>query len=386
MKSEQPESRHAKRNDTSVTGFRRLDALWLLLRISQLKESFALSVQPSLQLHFWVGLQAAITALIALSAFELSPWAHLLGFAALGAPVALFGRFATRRRRIPLISYCALLQTGAVFLMSTVSWLIEPLLVKLAILAMVSGLLFFTATSARLSLPGPVIFVFAASAAIGQASSWQVIVEQTAATGVVAGLAIVICYLTDIVRYRFDDGASLKVQVQSLRHRMLTAARVAAGAATAMLLAYGLSANHPGWAAVGLVAVMQGSHLHINMNRAVQRTIGTTSGALIAWPVLAHHPSVWLMILILALLMVLTEVIIGWNYALGQLAVTPMALVMSQLSAPDAVTVSVVPERILDTLLGAGVAIVIVVVCSTLADRMHLANHNGARSTRKSTS
>lgn len=84
--------------------------------------------------------------------------------------------------------------------------------------------------------------------------------------------------------------------------------------------------------------------------------------------------------------MVLTEVIIGWNYALGQLAVTPMALVMSQLSAPDAVTVSVVPERILDTLLGAGVAIVIVVVCSTLADRMHLANHNGARSTRKSTS
>ncbi len=380
-KQQRPSAR--RRNDTATKGARRLDALWLLLRFAQLKESFTLSVQPSLRLHFLAGLQAAATALISLPLFQLSPWAHLLGFAALGAPVALFGRFAARGRRPPLVLQCALLQTGAVFLMSAASWLIEPAVARLVVLAVLSGLLFFISISARLGLPGPLIFVLAASASMGTVTSWQMIIEQGSATGIVAGLAVLICWLTEIVRDQVDDEISFQAPLQSLRHRLLVAARVVAGAAAAVLLAWALSATHPGWAAVGLVAVMQGSQLHINMNRAIQRTIGTACGALIAWPILAQHPSVWIMILILAFFMFVTEVIIGWNYALGQLSVTPMALIMSQLPAPNAITIAVVPERIVDTLLGAGVAIAIVVLCSTLNDRMQLANHrNSKESTR----
>ncbi|WP_455274909.1 FUSC family protein [Rhizobium herbae] len=381
MKTKQPRPSGAKQNDSEMTGARRMDALGQLLRCSQFKESFTLSVQPSLRLHFLAGLQAATTAVISLALFQLSPWAYLLGFAVLGAPVALFGRFATRRRRTPLVFQCALLQVGAVFVMSVASWLMEPVVARLVILALLSGLFFFISIGARLGMPGPLIFVFAASASMGTPTSWQAIIEQTSATGVVAGLAVLICYLTEIVRVQVDDGIPFQMPLQSLRDRMLAAARVVAGAAAAMLLALALSASHPGWAAVGLVAVMQGSDLRINMNRAVQRTIGTACGALIAWPILAQHPSVWVMISILAFFMFVTEIIIGWNYALGQLSVTPMALIMSQLPTPNAITVAVVPERILDTLLGAAVAIAIAVLCSTLADRMHLANHRYGKKT-----
>ena len=376
METNRPISSDQAKPETSARGASRAGALRLLLGGPQLKESFALSMQPALGSHCLAGLQAAVTALVALPLFQLSPWPHLSGFAALGAPVALFGRFATGKCRVLIVLRCVLVQVCAVFLMSTASWLVEPPAARLIILALLSGLLFFVATGAGLNLPGPLIFVLAASASLDTISAWEIVFEQTLATAAVAGLAVLICCVTEIVRHRPKEEMPGVAPLQPLRHRLLVAARVAAGTAAAMLLAYGLNAAHPGWAAVGVVAVMQGAHLRINMNRAVQRTIGTACGALVAWPLLACQPSIWAIILALACLMVVTEVVIGWNYALGPLAITPMALLMSQLSSPDAITVAAVPERILDTLLGAVVAIVIAVLYSTFDDRLHLANHH----------
>lgn len=107
---------------------------------------------------------------------------------------------------------------------------------------------------------------------------------------------------------------------------------------------------------MGALAVLQGTHLHINMNRALQRTVGTTVGAVLAWLLLIQDPSVWILIAVLVALQILTEVI-GANYALGQV-VTPMALLMTllmtHLAAPQAGGPAMAPERVLDTLLGVG--------------------------------
>src|SRR3546814_15038283 len=87
---------------------------------------------------------------------------------------------------------------------------------------------------------------------------------------------------------------------------------------------------------MGTVAVMQGAHLHISMNRALQRTAGTVIGALLVWLVLLDVPSVWTVLALLVFLMVATEVVIGSNYGLGQVLVTPMALLMTYLADPRA--------------------------------------------------
>ncbi|MGQ3214522.1 MAG: hypothetical protein ACT6U0_02320 [Shinella sp.] len=73
---------------------RRRDAARHLLHPLQLRGSMALSPLPCLRNAVLAGFQAAITAEIALPLFHLSPWSHLIGFASLGALVALFGRFA----------------------------------------------------------------------------------------------------------------------------------------------------------------------------------------------------------------------------------------------------------------------------------------------------
>ena len=64
---------------------------------------------------------------------------------------------------------------------------------------------------------------------------------------------------------------------------------------------------------------------------------------------------------------------------MGQILVTPMALLMSYLAAPHAAGLAMVPERVLDTLLGAAIGIALAVVCSSLDDRRHLAGHQMRR-------
>ncbi|HTN63645.1 MAG TPA: hypothetical protein VL147_19175 [Devosia sp.] len=91
---------------------RRVDVARHLLRPHLLRDSLALARQPSMRNSALAGLQSALAAAIALPLIHLSPWPHLIGFAALGTLVALFGRFAPERRRSSIVLLCALLQTG----------------------------------------------------------------------------------------------------------------------------------------------------------------------------------------------------------------------------------------------------------------------------------
>src|SRR5690606_22646762 len=91
-----------------------------LLTPVQFRESASLAPQPWVRFALLAGVQAALTTLIALPLVHLSAWPHLIGFAALGALVALFGRFAPEARRGGIVLRCAFWQVFAVFTMSIV--------------------------------------------------------------------------------------------------------------------------------------------------------------------------------------------------------------------------------------------------------------------------
>lgn len=167
--------------------------------------------------------------------------------------------------------------------------------------------------------------------------------------------------------------------VRPLSHRLVAAARGTLGAGTAIFLSHAFGADHPAWAAMEALAVMQGGHLHISMNRALQRMAGTVVGAILAWILLVQDPSVWTVIVALVLLQIATEMVIGINYAFGQILVTPMALLMTHLAAPHGNGTAPAPERVLDTILGAGVGIAVSVLLSTMDDRRSLAKIRARR-------
>ncbi|MBY6002572.1 FUSC family protein [Salipiger bermudensis] len=353
---------------------RRSEVARHVLRADALRGSLAFAPQPSLRNSCLAGFQAALTVAIALPLFHLSPFAHLIGFAALGALVALFGRFEPRRGRSRLVLLAALCQVSAVLVMSTAGWLGLTPLLELALLALVCGVYFFITVSGRFGPPGALIFVFAAGAALAPVGSGAEVLARGAATGAVALLAWAICGLTERLRHLPDETRRFPSEpARPLDHRLTASLRIVLGAFIALLVSHAFGADHPVWAAMGALAVLQGPFLHINIHRALQRMAGAVVGATLAWLILVQDPSVWTIIALLFVLQFATELVIGSNYGLGQVFVTPMALLMSHLAAPDVAGVAMAPERVLDTLLGASVGIVVAILLSTLDDRHHVA-------------
>lgn len=380
-----PEPPHAASADSSALAARRLDAARHLLKPHQIRESWALAAQPWQRNAALAGLQASLAAAIALPLALVSPWPHLVGFASLGTLAALFGRFAPQAGRGRIVLLCAMWLTFSVLAMSTAAWLGAPYLLQLALLALACGLFFFVANTGQYGPPGALIFVFAAGAAMGHVASWQEVVERATATALAAGLTWLICVGTEAFRQHETPESPFPAEpVRPLDHRLIAAARITLGSAIAAFAAYAAGAAHPAWAAMGTVAVMQGTHLHISMSRAMQRMSGTVVGAGLVWIILSQEPSVWSVVALLIFLQFATEMIIGANYALGQILVTPMALLMSYLAAPGAAGTAMAPERVFDTLVGAIIGIVLAVVCSTLDDRLYLARHHAARTDRGS--
>lgn len=102
---------------------------------------------------------------------------------------------------------------------------------------------------------------------------------------------------------------------------------------------------------------------------------GTVVGACIVWAILAQNPSFWVVLVAVVLFQIITEITIGYNYALGQVTVTPMALLMTHLAAPVANS-NMPVERVLDTIVGAAIGIVFAVIFSTVDDRVYLARRH----------
>lgn len=363
--------------DPTPAEARHLAAARRLLELRQMRESLAVARrQPSLRNSILVGVQAALTVLIALSATYMSPWPQLVGYASLGSLVALFGRFSSRRGRGGVLVLSALTQTGGVVLMSAVTALGAPKEVQLAVLALFCGVAVFIAATGRVGAPGPLIFAFAAGASMVSVAGWTEVAERGLATGAVSIVALLVCLATEPLRQQPTPERAFPVEpLRPASHRAVAAARIAFGAAVAAFATHAVGAAHPAWAALGAVAVLQGAHLHISMNRALQRMAGTLVGGVMVWFVLSAQPGIWQVIWMLAFLQIATELVIGYNYAFGQAFVTPMALLTSYLAAPGAAGAEMAPERVLDTLIGASIGMVAALILSTIDDRAFLARH-----------
>ncbi|MDQ2066458.1 FUSC family protein [Xinfangfangia sp. CPCC 101601] len=356
---------------------RRRDAMRFLAHPRRLRGSLRLSPQPWLRNSALVALQMAFIVAIALPLVLISPWPGMVGYASLGALVGLFGRFAERGRRVWVLLMAGLIQCGGILVMSLVSWSGAPMVAQLAALALLAGLLHVLSVRLRLGPPGGIILTFAAAAALSPPADLWAITERLAAAGAVALFALVLCTATEawrLVRPVAEgypgDHPPPGYDLRAATLRIIIAAYLAA------LICLGLGANYPVWASLGAMAVLQGAQLHVSTSRAFQRVFGTIFGAGIAWVVLTIDPHIGFYVLMLVLLQFGTELVIGSNYALAQVFVTPMALLMTHLAAPDRSSAEIAPERVMDTIVGAFVGLAVGLVFSTLEDRKMLARQH----------
>ncbi|MFF8990096.1 FUSC family protein [Streptomyces sp. NPDC014983] len=135
------------------------------------------------------------------------------------------------------------------------------------------------------------------------------------------------------------------------------AARTAIGCALAGYASLALGVGRPYWALVTAASLYQ-ANVTLTWRRGVQRVVGNVVGVLVfaALAPLAHANALAL-VLCCAALNFGAEALIGRNYWLGSICVTPMALLITEFAHVQDST-ELMTDRIADTLLGAIVGFV----------------------------
>ncbi len=132
--------------------------------------------------------------------------------------------------------------------------------------------------------------------------------------------------------------------------RMVLGTGLAGGAALLLGLGHGY------WAAISAAAVLHSVNVRTAAQRAVQRTLGTVAGLLLALGVLALRPDPVALVLVIVLFEFLLEYVVARNYGLGVVFLTPLALLLSDLADPEPAG-ALVQDRALGSLLGIAVAL-----------------------------
>ncbi|MGF9663924.1 FUSC family protein [Arthrobacter crystallopoietes] len=140
--------------------------------------------------------------------------------------------------------------------------------------------------------------------------------------------------------------------------------RVEAGANAVAALAAGTIATmvglgHNYWAMVAAVAPIAGPSLAQRIKKGVHRILGTFAGVVAAGLLLAPHPAPWVLVLMVIVLQFAAEMFVLRHYALALIFITPLALIMTELSAPTNPEELMV-DRALQTAIGALVGISLV--------------------------
>ncbi|MEW2626260.1 FUSC family protein [Streptomyces sp. NPDC048106] len=147
----------------------------------------------------------------------------------------------------------------------------------------------------------------------------------------------------------------------SLRHRLAPLAplvvRTALGCALAGYASLALGVGRPYWALVTAASLYQ-ANITLTWRRGVQRVVGNLVGVLVfaALAPLAHLNAAALVLCCVALNFG-AEALIGRNYWLGSICVTPMALLITEFAHLQD-SAELITDRVVDTLVGALVGFV----------------------------
>lgn len=185
----------------------------------------SVSIRPA-DAMFAPAIKVGVAATLVLVAGGLLGHQQLAGIAALGALTSAFGRYQPYGRlgqQLGVVAAALLTATGVGALLGAAG---TPLSLQIGLLSLMAGVASHLFTSFRITGPGPVILVFAASAGLGFASTFPALAQALAAVGIgaVVGWLVAVApvvvvpmgparlasarAIAAVVRLRRDDGAT----------------------------------------------------------------------------------------------------------------------------------------------------------------------------------
>ena len=138
-----------------------------------------------------------------------------------------------------------------------------------------------------------------------------------------------------------------------------SAARIGIAVAVGVGVGQVLGLGHAYWVGLTAAAVLQGSNLAVTRRRVVHRVAGTVAGVGLTFAVLGWNPPLWVVVLVVAIAQFAVELVIATHYGLAVTAITVLALGLFHLGTPTEDVGSALVARLVDTAIGAALALVL---------------------------
>ncbi len=139
----------------------------------------------------------------------------------------------------------------------------------------------------------------------------------------------------------------------------LTALRFGVITTIATMIAHSFDFTRSYWIPLSCVAVMSGSSMVATFHRALQRSMGTILGIIIATIILHFHPSGYAVALFILLFTALTELFIVKNYGLAIIFITPNALILAEtITGGEFSSFYFASARMIDVTIGSAIGLI----------------------------
>ena len=314
-----------------------------------------------------LGVAIPMFTLLALGRIDLAIYANF------GAFTGVYGRHATRQKRLKHHILAGIALTLAVTIGATIAWFdLSPWLL-MVVTAIASSLWATVALTADMKPSGSVFVVFSV-AAVGSVRN----PVHPSLAFVIAGGAALLCLVLGQLSQFIGEGPGGNAKPNEVPTRAPDAARlpwqrlaVEASrfffspliAGTLGLISVSLfdPLSHSYWAMVASVAPLVNSRFKMQYYRAIERVVGTLTGIAVAGFLLSHSLHGWQIVVWIIVLQYLTEMYVTRNYTIAATFITPTALLMVQ--TVDAAPIApMLLARTAETVLGAFAALIIIAV------------------------
>lgn len=317
-----------------------------------------LRVGPHGDAH-WVALRACLSVAVPLTLLVFTDNISWVLYASFGAFASLYGRthgFSMRWRMqasVGLLLVVSVVLGTAVGISDQRSWVVVPVAALVAVVG--------TAVSERQQWhPGGALFLIfglcACASVPSRPGDLPIALAVSAASAAFSVLVGAAGHLVRRVLAGAPTAASERLPKAAVDSRHVLLAGV--GVAVAGLIATSAGIGHPYWAMVSAVVPLAARSWHDQVTRGIHRVVGTGVGLAVAAVLLEWHLSTVATVVVVVLLQGLAELLIGRNYAVALVAVTPLALLMVSLAHPMP-TATLIGDRGIETVIGVLVGVVL---------------------------
>ena len=210
----------------------------------------------------------------------------------------------------------------------------------------------------RLSPPGSFFFILVSALAIYlpfDLSKWSSNIGMVALGGMLScGLAFIYSLMTGA-----NDLPITKVETDTqVNAIILEAALVAFFISLSYLVAVLLELPNALWVPISCAAVLQGATYRMIWHRNIHRIVGTAIGMGVAWCLFSLHPNYWVLALSMIFFQFVVELLIIKNYGAAVIFITPLTVIMAEITSINMTTEVLLEHRLIDISIGSAIGII----------------------------